>query len=60
MKKQELGVRDKGLVKKREILTVQILEAKPNPMFTEEQRAVVRFPGIERRQRTVARRIRLG
>lgn len=25
------------------ILTVQILEAKPNPMFTEEQRAMVRF-----------------
>jgi hypothetical protein len=29
--------------KKREILVVQILEAKPNPMFTEEQRAAVRF-----------------
>ena len=29
--------------KKPEILCVQILEAKPNPMFTEEQRASVRF-----------------
>ena len=43
MKKQGLGTRGKGLAKKREILFVQILEAKPNPMFTEEQRAAVRF-----------------
>ena len=43
MKKQGLETRGKGLAKKREILFVQILEAKPNPMFTEEQRAAVRF-----------------
>lgn len=29
--------------KEREILTVEILEAKPNKMFTEAQRAGVRF-----------------
>jgi hypothetical protein len=43
VKKQGLGTRGKGLAKKREILVVQILEAKPNPMFTEEARVAVRF-----------------
>lgn len=41
------GIRGQGSAPKKEkrrgILTVQILETKPNPMFTEEQRRMVRF-----------------
>jgi hypothetical protein len=33
------------------ILAVEILEAKPNSMFTEEQRATVRFLRFNRRVR---------
>lgn len=43
VKKQRSVISDQKTAKKLGILTVQILEAKPNPMFTEEQRAAVRF-----------------
>ena len=35
------------------ILAVEILEARPNPMFTEEQRAAVRFLRFNRKVRCV-------
>jgi hypothetical protein len=36
-------VKKQGAGQKPGILAVEILEAKPNPMFTEEQRAAIRF-----------------
>lgn len=43
MKQQGPGIRGQGSGKKPGILVVEILEAKPNPLFTEEQRAGIRF-----------------